>query len=108
MYKLIFFVPDSHLETVKDALFQAGAGRIGLYSHCAWQTKGMGQFKPLEGSQPFLGEKDTLHYEEEWRVEMVFSQAFLVDIVVALKKHHPYETPAFDILPLIDTQHIAP
>lgn len=106
MYKLVFFVPDSHLERVKEALFREGAGRIGQYSHCAWQTKGLGQFKPLAGSQPFLGEKETLHYEEEWRVEMVFTQTLLDKVIATLKKHHPYETPAFDILPLIKTEHL--
>lgn len=53
MYKMCYFVPESHLETTKSALFEVGAGRIGDYDCCAWQCKGQGQFRPLDGSQPF-------------------------------------------------------
>ena len=55
MYKLCFYVPDSHLEAVKKAVFAIGAGRIGAYDSCCWQVLGQGQYRPLEGSQPFLG-----------------------------------------------------
>lgn len=57
MYKLSFFVPASHLETVKSALFEAGAGRIGDYDSCCWQTEGTGQFRALADSAPYLGQK---------------------------------------------------
>lgn len=55
MLKLIYYVPESHLEATKLAIFQAGAGGIGDYEHCAWQVLGIGQFKPLSGAQPFIG-----------------------------------------------------
>ena len=55
MLKLIYYVPESHLESTKLAIFEAGAGGIGHYEHCAWQVKGIGQFKPVQGANPFLG-----------------------------------------------------
>ena len=60
MFKLVFFVPASHVESVKNAVFAAGAGRIGDYEHCAWQVLGEGQFRPLQGSNPFIGSQDVL------------------------------------------------
>lgn len=71
MYKLAFFVPASHVEVVKAAVFAAGGGRIGDYDHCAWQTLGQGQFRPLDGSQPFLGQAGQVEAVEEWKVELV-------------------------------------
>lgn len=96
MYKLVFYVPAEQLETVKAAVFAAGAGRIGNYSHCCWQVSGEGQFKPLAGSQPFLGEQDSLKTVAEYRVEMVCEDAVIADAVNALRAAHPYEEPAFD------------
>ena len=57
MFKLCFYVPDSHLDAVKQAIFAVGGGRIGLYDSCCWQVQGLGQFRPLPGSQPHLGEQ---------------------------------------------------
>ena len=101
MYKLCFFVPESHLEPVKDAVFEAGGGRLGDYEHCCWQVKGMGQFRPLPGSQPFIGESGALERVEEYRVEMVCSDDRIRDAVAALRQAHPYEEPAFDCWPLV-------
>lgn len=96
MYKLCFFVPESHLEQVKQAVFSAGAGRIGDYDQCCWQVKGQGQFRPLPGSQPFIGESGALERVEEYRVELVCSDDLIADAVDALRQAHPYEEPAFD------------
>ena len=74
MLSIQFYVPESHLEPVKNALFAAGAGKIGNYDCCAWQTKGEGQFRALEGSQPFLGQKGQIEKVSEWKVEMVFAE----------------------------------
>ena len=71
MYKLSFFVPPSYVDVVKDAVFAAGGGRIGSYDHCAWQTMGQGQFRALDGSQPFIGQTDQVEYVGEWKVELV-------------------------------------
>lgn len=97
MFKLVFFVPDSHLEAVKDAVFAAGAGRIGDYSRCCWQTAGEGQFCPLPGSQPFIGQQGSLERVAEYRVEMVCDDVHITAAVSALKQAHPYEEPAFDV-----------
>ncbi|MFL0796873.1 MAG: YqfO family protein [Cellvibrionaceae bacterium] len=102
MYKLAFFVPESHLETVKNATFAAGAGRIGDYECCAWQTLGQGQFKPLEGSDPFIGEQGKIETVDEYRVEMVCEDGLINDAVSAMKQAHPYEEPAYDVWKLED------
>ncbi len=93
-----FYVPDSHLEEVKRALFAAGAGKIGNYDQCCWQTKGRGQFRPLAGSDPTLGSKGKLEFVEEWKVELVLEESLLPAIVKALHESHPYETPAYHAL----------
>ncbi|MFK0095729.1 NGG1p interacting factor NIF3 [Pseudomonas sp. NPDC090592] len=102
MYKLAFFVPASHVEVVKAAVFAAGGGRIGDYDHCAWQTLGQGQFRPLNGSQPFLGQMGQVEVVEEWKVELVVADELIAQVVAALKQSHPYETPAYEVWRLAD------
>ncbi|KRW59300.1 Nif3-like dinuclear metal center hexameric protein [Pseudomonas sp. TTU2014-080ASC] len=102
MYKLSFYVPESHLEAVKAAVFKAGAGHIGAYDHCCWQTLGQGQFRPLDGSQPFIGQTGTVEQVVEWKVEMVVADELIHDSVRALKAAHPYETPAYEVWRLTD------
>ncbi|MCT8162927.1 MULTISPECIES: NGG1p interacting factor NIF3 [unclassified Pseudomonas] len=97
MYKLAFFVPASHVEVVKDAVFAAGGGRIGDYDRCAWQTLGQGQFRPLDGSQPFIGQAGQVEVVEEWKVELVVADDLIAQVVAALKRSHPYETPAYEV-----------
>lgn len=97
MYKLCFYVPISHVDQVKDALFKAGAGKMGDYSHCAWQVLGEGQFKPLQGSDPAIGEINELTKVKEYKVEMVINTDKIKEILTTLKKAHPYETPAFEV-----------
>ena len=100
MYKLVFFVPPSHLEDVKDAVFAAGAGKMGNYDQCAWQTLGVGQFRPLSGSDAFIGERGRLEEVEEYRVELVCADALIAGVVYALKRAHPYEEPAYEVIRL--------
>ena len=100
MYKLGFYVPPDHLETVKAALFAAGAGRIGNYDSCAWQTLGRGQYRPLSGSQPYQGQAGVVETLEEYRVELVCADELITNAVQALRAAHPYEEPAFDIVKL--------
>jgi hypothetical protein len=102
VYKLGFFVPASHVEVVKSAVFAAGGGRIGAYDHCAWQVFGLGQFRPLDGSQPFIGEAGQVEQVEEWKVELVVSDELIRAVVEALKESHPYETPAYEVWRLED------
>lgn len=97
MYKICFYVPESHLEKVKEALFAAGAGRIGDYDHCCWQTRGTGQFRPLAGSRPHIGAEGRLETLEEYKVEMVCHERIIDAAVRALRESHPYEEPAFDV-----------
>ena len=97
MYKLAFFVPPRHVEVVKAAVFAAGGGRIGDYDHCAWQTLGQGQFRPMDGSQPFLGQTGQVEQVEEWKVELVVADDLVKQVVAALKASHPYETPAYEV-----------
>ena len=97
MYKLAFFVPASHVEVVKAAVFAAGGGRIGGYDHCAWQTLGQGQFRPLDGSQPYLGQTGQVEVVEEWKVELVVADDLIAQVVPALRQSHPYETPAYEV-----------
>ncbi len=100
-YKLVVYVPESHLELLKSALFAAGAGRQGCYDRCCWQTPGTGQFRPLEGSQPFIGEaakaQGVVEQVAEYRVEMLCAEAVLKTVLTALVDTHPYEEPAFDV-----------
>jgi len=102
MYKLAFFVPPSHVEEVKRALFAAGAGRIGAYDSCSWQVLGQGQFRPLDGSQPFIGQAGEIEQVQEWKVELVVADELIQQVVAALKSSHPYETPAYEVWRLED------
>ena len=102
MLKLIYYVPESHLEPTKRAIFDAGAGGIGNYEHCAWQVLGTGQFKPIQGANPFIGEVNTLEQIPEWRVETIVPEAKASAVAKALKASHPYEEPAFEFIQIID------
>ncbi|RBP25648.1 hypothetical protein DET50_12263 [Marinobacter pelagius] len=102
MYKMCYFVPESHLEQTKQALFAAGAGRIGDYDSCAWQCKGQGQFRPLEGSDPYLGSQGEVELVDEFKVELVCEDSLIHDALKALKQAHPYEEPAYEIFRIED------
>ena len=101
MYKLCFYVPESHLEEVKSAIFAAGAGRIGNYDNCCWQVEGRGQFRPLPGSDPYLGVQDEVTCVDEYRVEVVCKAQKIKAVVSALQDAHPYEQPAWDVAQLV-------
>ena len=100
MYKICFYVPESHLEDVKNALFTAGAGKIGNYSCCAWQILGEGQFMPLSDSKAFIGEANKLEKLPEYKVETVCEDKLIQSVMAALKKAHPYEEPAYQVIRL--------
>ena len=100
MLKLVVFIPSTHKEEVKSALFAAGAGRQGNYSHCSFEFEGVGQFCPSGAARPFLGESKTLERVKEFRVELLVSEANLQNVLNSLKKSHPYEEPAYDIIKL--------
>ncbi|VAW66894.1 Bsu YqfO NIF3/CutA domain [hydrothermal vent metagenome] len=96
MYKLSIFIPESHLEQVKTALFKAGAGKIGNYDCCSWQTPGQGQFRPLENSRPFSGKPGQINTVDEYKLEVVIADHRVKDVITAMKQAHPYEEPAYD------------
>jgi structural hemagglutinin/hemolysin toxin protein RtxA len=102
MYKICFYVPIDHTETVKIAMFAQGAGKIGEYSCCAWQVLGEGQFMPLEGSHAFIGTKNQLEKISEFKVEMVCAAEHIQQAIAALKEAHPYEEPAYQVFKLED------
>lgn len=98
--KLITFVPHAQLESVRDALFAAGAGHIGKYSKASFGSEGTGTFLPGEGTNPFSGEKGRLQYEPETRLEVLYPVWKEAAILHALLAAHPYEEVAYDLLPL--------
>lgn len=101
-YKLCVYVPATALDAVKDAVFEAGAGRQGAYDRCCWQVRGEGQFRPLAGSNPHIGSLDRVEQVAEYRVEMLCPGDRVAEVVAALRKAHPYEEPAFDLVRLED------
>lgn len=98
--QLTTYVPLSHAEKVKNAVFDAGAGAIGLYSECSFSSTGEGSFKALEGANPFIGDKGIRHLEQEQKLEFIFPVHLQNQVMMALKAAHPYETVAYNILPL--------
>lgn len=101
MYVMVFYVPETHLESVKEAVFNAGAGAIGNYDICCFQTLGTGQFRPLEGSNPFLGTQGAIEKVPEWRVELVVDEEHAAKAVEALLETHPYESVAYHLIPVL-------
>ena len=97
LLKLVFFVPESHKETVKQAIFAAGAGRYDGYDCCSWESQGRGQFRPLEGSDPYIGTQGEIERVDEFRVETVCPESRIKTILQALLSAHPYETPAYEV-----------
>jgi hypothetical protein len=95
--KLVVFVPREALEAVRDALFAAGAGRIGEYERCSWYTAGTGTFLGGEESDPTIGERGREERVAELRLETVFPADRHEDVIAALRRAHPYEEPAFDV-----------
>jgi dinuclear metal center YbgI/SA1388 family protein len=98
--KLYTFVPLAHIETVRAAIFKAGAGHIGNYSECSFQAGGTGTFKAGAGTNPFVGEVNKLHFEEEMKLEVIFPAWLEYNLIRSLKDTHPYEEVAFDIISL--------
>ena len=99
--KLVVFVPREALETVREALFEAGAGRIGDYERCSWYTMGTGTFRAGEGAAPAIGDVGREERVTELRLETVYPEDRHDDVVAALRRAHPYEEPAFDVYPLL-------
>lgn len=99
-YKLVWFVPEDSLDATRDAVFAAGAGRIGAYERCSWYAPGTGTFFGDETTQPALGEAGREERVPELRVETVVPGERLTEVVAALRAAHPYEEAAYDVYPL--------
>jgi len=99
--KLIVFVPREALDPVREALFAAGAGRIGQYERCSWYTEGTGTFFGREGTSPSVGAAGREQRVMELRLETVYPEELHDQVVAALRDAHPYEEPAFDVYPLL-------
>ncbi len=102
MYKFAFFVPEDHRDAVKTAVFATGAGKIGDYDSCCWEVCGTGQFRPLDGANPYIGQQGAVEKVSEYRVEMVVADDLIAEAVAAMKQAHPYEEPAYDVWRLED------
>jgi hypothetical protein len=100
--KLVWFVPEEALAATREAVFAAGAGRIGEYERCSWYTAGTGTFLGGEGTAPAIGERGREERVAELRVETVVPGDRLAAVVAALRAAHPYEKPAYDVYPLLD------
>ena len=100
--KLVWFVPAEALEATRDAVFQAGAGRIGHYERCSWYTIGTGTFLGGEETEPAVGERGREEHVPELRVETIVPEDLVGEVVSALRRAHPYEEPAYDVYPLAD------
>lgn len=100
-YKIVTFVPEEYGDRLREAMGNAGAGKIGNYSHCLFTTKGRGTFKPLAGANPVTGEVGKIEEVIEDKIETVCELDKLDDVIIAIKEAHPYEEPAVDVY-LID------
>lgn len=100
LYKLVVYIPEGYEEKVLEEMSKAGAGCIGNYSNCSFRVKGMGTFKPLEGTNPFIGETGKLERVDEYRVETIVPEGMLNSVIKAMLKSHPYEEVAYDVFEL--------
>lgn len=105
LVRLDVIVPDTHVDEVRVALFDAGAGAIGTYDCCSFNIAGTGTFRPLSGSHPFVGEEGEEHHESETMVSMVLPAELIGKVENVLLEVHPYETPAYQFIPMLNKLH---
>lgn len=103
--KIIVTVPLENVEEVRNAVCEAGAGVIGNYMYCSMSTKCIGTFKPTDKANPYIGKKNNLEFVNEEKLEVVCNVNKVREVVSVLRKIHPYEEPAIDIIPLIDEDY---
>lgn len=99
-YKIVVYVPEDHADKLREAMGNAGAGKIGNYAHCTFTIKGTGRFRPEEGANPTIGSIGNLEEVAEERIETVCSGEKLQDVLKAIRETHPYEEPATDVYPI--------
>ncbi|MDF2548179.1 MAG: Nif3-like dinuclear metal center hexameric protein [Anaerosolibacter sp.] len=99
-YKLVVYVPETHIELVRASICEAGGGHIGDYRYCTYQTMGTGTFMPLKGSNPYIGKENELEKVAEYRLETIVSHKNLKVVIQKMKESHPYEEAAYDVFAL--------
>ncbi len=99
-YKLVVYVPLTHADQVREAMGNAGAGKIGNYSHCSFSSRGEGRFLPLNGANPHIGSVGTPEIVEEERIEVTVDEVVLDNVIHAMKAVHPYDEVAYDVYKL--------
>ncbi len=100
MYQISVYIPEHSLEKVKNAMFKAGAGILGNYEMCSWQTRGSGQFKPIALANPAIGKLNNLTTLVEYKLELLCRKNSLKNTISAMKNAHPYEEVAYAVLEL--------
>ncbi len=98
--KIVVYVPEANADDVRNAIGQAGGGKIGNYTFCSFSSKGVGRFLPGEGANPAIGEIGSLESVEEERIEVTCIRQLVAEVIEAIKKVHPYEEVALDVYPL--------
>lgn len=101
LVKLVVYVPESHAETVRRAIANAGGGHVGNYDYCSFTVKGVGRFRPLDGAHPTIGQVGKVEEVVEERIEVGCFEKDLEKIISAIKKVHPYEAIALDVYPTL-------
>lgn len=102
--KIVVFVPESHADRIRRTLADAGGGHIGKYDFCSFSMKGTGRFRGQASAKPFIGKSGRITKIKEERIETICSWSKVKKVLAALKKIHPYEEPAVDIYPLLNTK----
>lgn len=100
LVKIVVFVPASYANLVRQAMGQAGAGKLGHYEFCSFSTRGAGRFKPMQGAHPTIGRRGQITQVKEERIETICPRVIAKKVVVAIKSAHPYEEVALDVYPL--------
>lgn len=101
--KIVVFVPSSHGDKIRRALAESGCGHVGNYDYCSFTLKGTGRFRGLKGTKPFIGKPGRIEKVPEERIETICPKRLLKKALASIKKNHPYEEPAVDVYPLLDS-----
>ena len=104
--KIVTFVPETHADSVREAIGNAGGGHIGNYTHCTFSVKGIGRFKPGEGADPAIGAIGSLESVQEEKIEFVCERVLAKKVMEEIRRVHPYEEVPFDVYPLIGQSEI--
>lgn len=104
--KIVTFVPVEDADKMRQALGDAGAGSLGDYRYCSFSFKGIGRFTPKDGADPHIGKIGQEQLTEEERIEVICERSRARQVVRALRQAHPYEEPAFDIIPLLNEDEL--